>query len=92
MKQQDFKEKYFTDNFYWVNEDNYKQLQEIGVEIGCVNPNGDSSIINWHEGFHNLGFRTANGITKFQKECFLGYNQTPTNYNEMLENYDKINK
>lgn len=90
MTQEDFKDKYFTNNFYWVNEENYLQLQEIGIEMGCVNPNGESSLINWHEGFHNLGFRTKDGTTKFQKECFLVHNQTATNYTEMLEDYYEI--
>ena len=90
MTKEDFRNKYFTDNFYWINEDNYKELQEIGIEMGCVNPNGESSIINWHKDFHNLGFRTKDGVTKFQKECFLVHNKTATNYNQMLEDYYEI--
>ncbi len=31
--QQEFKQKYFTNNFYWVNKDNYKRLQEIALEV-----------------------------------------------------------
>lgn len=60
MKLQEFKQKYFTNNFYWVNEKNYKQLQEIALEVGCLCHTGKKDIINWHEGFNNLGFRTYN--------------------------------
>ena len=31
-----FKEKYFTNNFYWVNKDNYLRLQQIALEVGCL--------------------------------------------------------
>ena len=88
-----FKNKYFTNNFYWVNESNYQKLQEIGVEFGCLNPSGTTSLIKWHEGFKNLGFRTSernNGITKFQKESFLLHNETATNYEEMLAEYELL--
>jgi hypothetical protein len=89
---EDFKQKYFTDNFYWVNKENYKQLQEIAIEVGCLCHNGKSEIIEWHEGFKNLGFRTYeknNNITVFQKEPFLIGGKTPTDYNEMLIDYSK---
>jgi hypothetical protein len=95
MTKQEFKQKYFTDNFYWVNEKNYKQLQEIGIELGCVNPNKKPSIIEWHEGFKNLGFRTYeknNNVTVFQKEAFLVHNQTATDFSEMLLAYVSILK
>jgi hypothetical protein len=92
MKRIDFIEKYFTNNFYWVNSENFKTLQEIGIEMNCVNPIGEKSIIDLHDGFNNLGFRTKNGITKFQKECFLTSSETATNYNEMLINYKNLSK
>jgi hypothetical protein len=85
-----FIDKYFTDNFYWINKDNFKKLQEIAIEMNCVNPNGDKSIIDLHNGFNNLGFRTKKGITKFQKECFLVHNQKATDYNEMIANYETL--
>jgi len=93
MTEQEFKEKYFTDNFYWVNEHNYERLQNIGVELGCVNPSGVKSIIQWHDGFKNLGFRTRdenNGVTKFQKEPFLLHNHTATSFDEMIQNYESL--
>lgn len=93
MTKQEFKQKYFTNNFYWVNKENYKQLQEIGIELGCVNPNKEPSMIEWHEGFKNLGFRTYernNNVTVFQKEAFLVNNQTATDFNEMLSVYDSV--
>lgn len=92
-KKSEFKNKYFTDNFYWVNENNYQKLQEIGIEVGCLNPIGETSIIKWHDGFKNLGFRTYslnNGITRFQKEPFLLHNETATNYEEMLAEYELL--
>ena len=90
MTKEEFKRKYFTNNFYWVNKENYKQLQEIGIEVGCMNPIGDSSIIEWHEGFKNIGFRTYeknNNITQFQKEPFLLHTDTATDYKEMIDSY-----
>ena len=90
MKKEEFKQKYFTNNFYWVNENNYQQLQEIGIEMGCVNPCGEKSIIDYHKGFRNLGFRTYehnSSVTRFQKEPFLLHNQTATSFEEMIEEY-----
>jgi len=90
MKRIDFIEKYFTNNFYWINKDNFKILQEIGIEMNCVNPIGTKSIIDLHDGFVNLGFRTENGITKFQKECFLLHNEKATDYEQMIKDYQSI--
>lgn len=92
MNRMQFIEKYFTDNFYWINKDNFKKLQEIAIEMNCVNPSGNKSIIDLHDGFTNLGFRTRDGITKFQKECFLVSGKLATNYEEMINNYNKLNK
>jgi hypothetical protein len=93
MTKKEFKQKYFTNNFYWINENNYKQLQEIGIELGCVNPSKGKSIINWHDGFKNLGFRTYeknNNVTVFQKEPFLLHNETATDFSEMLSAYASV--
>ena len=88
MNQQDFKNKYFTNNFYWINEDNYRQIQEIAIELGCVCHTGENEIIEWHEGFKNLGFRTYDrndGVTVFQKEDFLSHNEKATSFHEMIK-------
>lgn len=93
MTKTEFKTKYFTNNFYWVNENNYKKLQEIAIEVGCLCHTGKAQIIEWHEGFNNLGFRTYeknSNITVFQKESFLLYNQKATDFNEMISNYGLI--
>ena len=90
MKRIDFINKYFTDNFYWINKDNFKKLQEIAIEMNCVNPIGNKSIIDLHDGFVNLGIRTKDGITKFQKECFLVYGKEATNYGEMISDYETL--
>jgi len=93
MTKQEFKAKYFTNNFYWVTPYNHKRLQEVGIELGCVNPSGNKSMIEWHDGFKNLGFRTRdenNGVTKFQKEPFLVHNHTATSFAEMIENYELV--
>ena len=74
MEKKEFKQKYFTNNFYWVNKENYKRLQEIALEVGCLCHTGKAEIIEWHEGFKNLGFRTYeknNNVTVFQKESFF---------------------
>ena len=91
--QQESKQKYFTNNFYWVNKENYKRLQEIALEVGCLCHTGKAEIIEWHEGFKNLGFRTYeknNNVTVFQKEPFLLHNQTATDFNEMLSAYENV--
>ena len=54
---------------------------------------GKAEIIEWHEGFKNLGFRTYeknNNVTVFQKEPFLLHNQTATDFNEMLSAYENV--
>ena len=87
---QDFKDKYFTNNFYWVDESNYLELQKIGIKLGCLCHTKKPEIINWHEGFVNLAFRTYeknDNITVFQKEPFLCGNEKATSFNEMIYEY-----
>ena len=89
----EFKNKYFTNNFYWVDESNYENLQNIGISLGCLCYTGKMEIIKWHEGFKNIGFRTYErnkGITTFQKEAFLLGGKTATSYEEMIEDYKKL--
>jgi len=86
----EFKQKYFTNNFYWVDESNYKVLQEIALSVGCLCHTGKHEIIEWHDGFKNLGFRTYErngGVTFFQKEPFLQQNEKATDYKNMLLDY-----
>ena len=91
MTRQEFKKKYFTNNFYWVNEKNHKQLQDIGIEFGCLNPLGYPGKIQWHEGFNNLGFRpNGDHPTKFQKEGFLSDKESATSFEEMLDDYKDL--
>ena len=88
-----FKNKYFTNNFYWVNENNYKQLQEIGITFGCLLHTGEKETIQWHEGLKNIAFRTYEknkGITVFQKEAFLLERETATSFDEMLTDFKKL--
>ena len=93
MSKQEFKQKYFTNNFYWINFNNYQTLQAIGVEFGCLNPVGTTSIIQWHDDFYNLGFRTVgNKPTKFHKECFLLAGKKATSFDNMLNDYKQIRK
>lgn len=85
---EEFKQKYFTNNFYWVNKDNYKRLQEIALEVGCLCHTGKAEIIEWHEGFNNLGFSpNEESVTVFQKQPFLSHGKTATDYAEMLAAY-----
>lgn len=93
MTVEEFRQTYFTNNFYWVNKENYKRLQEIAIEVGCLCHTGEAEIIEWHEGFKNLGFRTYennSNITVFQKEPFLLHNHTVTDFNEMLFAYGQL--
>jgi len=95
MKKKEFKKKYFTNNFYWVTKQNYEQLQKIGIEFGCLCHTGKKEIIDWHDGFKNLGFRTYeknNNITQFQKEPFLLCVEEATSFEEMLKDYGVLNK
>ena len=93
MTKAQFKEKYFSNNFYWVDDKNYKKLQEIAIEVGCLCHTKKAEIIEWHDGFRNLGFRTYeknNNVTVFQKEPFLQYDETATNYFDMLFDYSSL--
>jgi hypothetical protein len=93
MNKKEFKLKKFTDNFYWINEDNYKRIQEIALEVGCLCHTGKSEIIEWHDGFKNLGFRTYeknNNVTVFQKEPFLLDGHEATSYNNMIFDYKTL--
>lgn len=93
MNYKEFKQKYFINNFYWVNKQNYKRLQEIGLEMDCLCHTGKKEIIDWHEGFKNLGFRTYernNNVTVFQKEPFLLHDEKATDFGEMLNDYKNL--
>lgn len=93
MELKEFKDKYFTNNFYWVDKNNYKQLQEVALEVGCLCHTMKKEAIEWHTGFNCLGFRTYeqnNGVTVFQKEPFLMHNETATDYDEMLSAYEGL--
>lgn len=87
---QEFKQKYFTNNFYWVNKNNYRKIQEIAIELGCLLHTGQPEIIGWHEGFKNIGFRTRGGQTFFQKEAFLTEKENATDYDAMLSEYNTL--
>lgn len=89
----EFKNKYFTNNFYWVDESNHEHLQNIGISLGCLCHTGKEEVIKWHEGLKNIGFRTYERnkrITMFQKEAFLLGNETATSYEEIIEDYKKL--
>jgi hypothetical protein len=89
----EFKQKYFTNNFYWVNQENYKLLQEIAISVGCLCHTKKAEIIEWHKGFKNLGFRTYernNNVTVFQKEPFLMENEKATDFKEMLTDFNNL--
>lgn len=93
MTKDEFKSKYFTDNFYWINKENYIQLQLIGIEMGCLCPTRKPNVISWHEGFNCSGFRTYernNNVTIFQKEPFLVHGKKTTDYDQMLKDYNSL--
>lgn len=87
-----FIKRFFRNNFYWVDEDNYKTLQEISLEIGCLCHTGEKEIIEWHKGFNNLGFRTRGNQIYFQKEPFLTNRESSTSYQNMLVYYKQLKK
>ena len=93
ITKEDFKSKYFADNFYWVNNGNYRELQEIAISVGCLCHTGKPEIIEWHDGFKCLGFRTYernNNVTFFQKEAFLLHTKTATDFKEMINDFSNI--
>lgn len=95
MNAEKFKKKYFTNNFYWVDNANYAILQEIALSVGCLCHTGKKEIIEWHDGFKNLGFRTYEKnffVTVFQKEPFLSAGEQATDYNQMLNDYKNLTK
>ena len=87
---EEFKKKYFSNNFYWVTFSNHIMLQYIAIEVGCLLHTGEPEMIKWHKEFSNLGFRTTQGISYMQKEAFLTHSENPTNYSKMLEEYELL--
>lgn len=96
MTKQEFKEKYLTNAFYWVNEDNYLKLQDIFQEFGIKCHTGNHNLIGWHEGFKNLVTFPPDkwhDFEYYQKvDCWFPnarYGE-PKDYELMLSEYDKL--
>ena len=53
MKLHEFKEKYLKNAFFWVNQENHIEIQEIMMKCGFY-PHTGHTPIKWHEGFKNL--------------------------------------
>lgn len=100
MNLKEFKSKYFTNNFYWVDENNFEKLQEIAFSVGCRWCTKDKKIIKWisevsKDKFphNNLAFRTTlenDNITQCQAEPFLSYKEEATDFDKMLKDYKNI--
>jgi hypothetical protein len=92
MIRSEFKAKYLTNAFYWVNKSNYLILQQIFQEFGILCHTGEG-IINWHDKFHNLCTFPPdkwNDFEYYQKvDCWFpncSYGE-PKNYTDMLIDY-----
>ena len=92
MTKQEFKKKYFTDNFYWVDSNTSEPLQKIGLEMDCVTSIGDSSIIEWHSGIVNLTYRTRQEgkPTVCQRQDFLSHTEKATSFVDMARDYSTL--
>lgn len=78
MDKKEFKKWFFTDNHYNVNSKNCVEIQEIGLEMGCLCHTGKREMLEWRRGFKGLGFRTdSNGQTFFQQEKTPRPNDAP---------------
>jgi hypothetical protein len=89
----EFKQKYFTNNIYWVNEHNCKTIQAIAMEVGCLCHTMKPEFIEYHDGFQCLGFRTYeknNNATVFQKEPFVLAHEKASDYKSMVKEYSAI--
>jgi len=90
MKLEEFKAKYFTNNFYWINKHNCEGIQMIGLEVGCLLHTGEKDFITWEEGITNLGYRTKGGQTYCQRECFLAGGKKATDTGKMIADYKEL--
>ena len=91
MKRDEFKNKYFNKNFYWINDDNFVKIQEIAIEMG----------LTWHTGDTNIQEKTMGAIENlvmfeggyFQQTAFYspdyGWGE-PVNYDEMINDYNHL--
>lgn len=53
MTRQQFKDKYLTNAFFWINKENHLKIQEILQEFG-IKCHAGKGFINWHDNFKNL--------------------------------------
>ena len=49
----EFKNKYLKNAFFWVNENNCLEIQEVMMKCGFY-PHTGTTPIKWHKGFRNL--------------------------------------
>lgn len=105
MNRQEFKEKYLTDAFFFVNnESEFTRLQEIGLEFGLTNPIGGKSLIKYdlHDVSKKIaprpGIKVAKNLTffpngKFQQSGFwvrgASYGD-PKNFDQFIRDYDSL--
>lgn len=102
MNREQFKKKYLTDAFFFVeNEEQFNKLQDVAVEFGLVNPIGGKSFIKYdmHDVSTSIapepGIKVAKNLTifpdnKFQQSEFwvrdASYGQ-PKCYEQFLNDY-----
>jgi hypothetical protein len=96
MTREEFKETYLINSFFWIDKNNYLQLQKILQEFGFACHTG-SGIIDWHIGFNNLQTFQPDQFHDFeyyQKTDFWHSNASygePKNYELLLIDYNLLN-
>jgi hypothetical protein len=83
MEREEFKKKYFTDNFYWLQLCDFQELQRIAIEMGLTWHTGDIDIMQ--ESPHN-------NLVMFKGEYFqsAGFFITDAKYGEAVVWKDMI--
>jgi len=98
MNREEFKEKYLTNSFYWVNQHNHQTLQLIFKEfdIHCHMGVDKEMLITWHDTFKNLVTFPKDqwhNFEYYQKSDMwipnIRYGE-PKNYSEMIYEYNLL--
>jgi len=96
MTRKEFKEAYLDNAFFWVNENNYLELQDILQEFGIKCHIGGNNLIGWHDGFKNLVTFPADQFHNFEYyqkvDCWLPNTRygEPKDIEKLISEYNKL--
>ena len=86
----EFKAKYFTYSFYWVDEYNFRHLQALALKLGLTWHTGCRKISNWKQGINNLVMFPQGHfqrVTCYFPDAEYG---KPVDFEQMLSDYRHI--